>query len=95
VRGFWLECRRGLATPGLALGPLSVGLVAGMQAHDGLPLDVLVALGTAVFILLLVVPTVVLMRKIPWVRRRTDTSGQWRRRPEGSPQPAAAERPTE
>lgn len=72
MRGFWLECRRVLAMPGLPMGPLAVGVVAGVDAHEGLPLDILAGPVTAAFVLVIAVLTLVLMRKIRWVRRRLD-----------------------
>lgn len=77
MREFWLECRRALATPGVPTGPLAVGVVAGIDAHEGLPLDILSVLITATLVMVIVVPMLVLMRKIPWVRRRTDRKLHW------------------
>jgi hypothetical protein len=74
---FWLECRRCLATPNVPILPVGLGILDGVQAHDGLPLDIVTALGFATFGLVLFVLMLVLMRKIPWVRRRSDKKGQW------------------
>lgn len=77
MREFWLECRRGLATPGLPMVPLALAAVAGIDAHEGVPLDILTALITAAIVAVLVVPMLVLIRRVPWIRRRMDTRMRW------------------
>jgi hypothetical protein len=70
MRRFLRECRDVLATPGVAMSPLVVAVVAGVDTHERLPLDVLSAVISAAFAELTLVLVLVLMRKIPWVRRR-------------------------
>jgi hypothetical protein len=73
MRRFWRECRRVLAIPGLPMFPVVIGVVAGVDAHEGLPLDFLSALVSPVYSMVALVLTLVLMRRIPWVRRRMES----------------------
>ena len=77
MRGFWRECRRVLGLPGLLLVPLCAGVLAGIDTHEGLPLDLLAVPITAAFVLVVVVLFTVLMCRIPRVRRRLDSRVAW------------------
>jgi hypothetical protein len=77
MRGFWRECRRVLGLPGLLLVPLCAGVLAGIDTHEGLPLDLLAVPITAAFVLVVVVLFTVLMCRIPRVRRRLDSRKAW------------------
>jgi len=74
ARRFWLDCRRALALSGLPVLPLGAGVVAGVDAHEGLPLDVIAALITAACVTMGVVLVLVLMHRILWTRRLLDPS---------------------
>jgi hypothetical protein len=79
MHGFWLECRRVMAIRGLRRGAVAVGSVAGVDAHDGLPLDIVNALGTACFVMAVIVMLLLLLRRVPAMRRRLDRQARIRR----------------
>jgi hypothetical protein len=56
--------------PGLPPCPLALGAVAEIDPHEGLPLDMLAALVTAAYVTIAIVVVLVLMHRIPWLRRR-------------------------
>jgi hypothetical protein len=72
MRGFWRECRRALATPGLPMALIVLGVTAGIQTHEGLPVDVLAATVGAAWAMVVIVLMLVLLRRIPRIRRRLD-----------------------
>ena len=74
---FWRECRLGLATPGVPAMAVVFGIGFGVQAHKGFPVDVFTALVVAGYTVVYFVPILVMTRKIPWVRRRWDKTGEW------------------
>lgn len=72
MRRFQQECVHVLATPGVATFPLVIAVVAEVDTHEKLPLDVLNAVFSAAFATMVLVVVLVLIRKIPWVRQRMD-----------------------
>ena len=74
---FLVECRLGLATPGVPAMAVVFGIGFGVQAHKGFPVDVFTALVVAGYTVVYFVPILVMTRKIPWVRRRWDKTGEW------------------
>jgi hypothetical protein len=75
LRRFWIDYRNAVKQPGMAFGPVSFGLVAGVTLHGGILLDLLVAVMTAAIVIAIAPTTFVLVRRVPASRRRVRDSG--------------------
>jgi len=73
VRRFWIDCRN--AVPDTVFLALTIAVMAGITTHEGILLDLLVALVVAAMGMVIGPTTFVLVRRMPAIRRRARDSG--------------------
>jgi hypothetical protein len=73
VRRFWIDYRN--AAREMALGPVAIGLAAGMTTHEGILPDLLNAVFAAAIVMAVGPTTIVLIRRIAAIRRSARDSG--------------------